>query len=109
MHVEGESARVGLCPTRKRESSVDAVTLPALGAAVESGVLVTAIVVDGTAYDVRSPVAGSVVLVNERLLGEPSLVVDDPFGAGWLFEVRLSYDEMLESVMDVDSYRRLGN
>ena len=82
------------------------VTLPVLGAVLSAGDLVTTIVHAETTIEVRSPVAGSVVLVNERLLQEPTLAGSNPFGAGWLFEVQLAYDETLEHVMDVDSYRR---
>lgn len=61
----------------------------------------------GTRLSVPSPISGSVVLVNDRLIDEPRLVITDPFGSGWLCEMQLSYDETLEGVVDVDSYARL--
>jgi glycine cleavage system H protein len=48
-----------------------------------------------------------VVLVNELLADQPELINSDPFGAGWLYEVQLSYDEMLEGLMSADEYRAL--
>lgn len=104
MHVVGESARVGVCPNLYADGAVTKVTLPPLGASVNGGASVAKVVVGTKTFDVLSPVAGSIVLVNERLIEEPSFVGLDPFSAGWLFEVQLSYDETLESVMDVDSY-----
>ena len=106
-HVVGESARVGVCPKLIADGSVTSVTLPLLGAAVDEGALVVTVKVGTTTYNVNSPVAGSIVLVNERLIEEPGLVGTDPFSAGWLYEVQLSYDETLESVMDVDSYIKI--
>ena len=82
------------------------VTLPAHGAVLRALDLVAEIQYAKARVEVRSPVAGSVVLVNERLLEQPDLVGTDPFNAGWLFEVQLAYDETLEHVMDVDSYLR---
>jgi glycine cleavage system H protein len=82
------------------------VTLPAHGAVLRALDLVAEIQYAEARVKVRSPVAGSVVLVNERLLEQPDLVGTDPFNAGWLFEVQLAYDETLEHVMDVDSYLR---
>jgi glycine cleavage system H protein len=57
--------------------------------------------------DIGSPVSGTVVLVNELLTDQPELINSDPFGAGWLYEVQLSYDEMLEGLMSADEYRAL--
>ena len=107
VHVVGESARVGVCPKLIADGSVTSVTLPHLGAAVDEGALVVTVKVGTTTYNVNSPVAGSIVLVNERLIEDPGLVGNDPFSAGWLYEVQLSYDETLESVMDVDSYIKI--
>lgn len=84
-------------------------TLPRLGAPIGVGDAVASVVIVDESIKIHSPVAGSVVLVNERLLQEPALVGDDPFVSGWLFEVQLSYDETLEGVMDVDSYLRAVN
>ncbi len=104
VHVVGESARVGVCPHAIGNGELTRVTLPALGALLRTRDRVATFVCEGVTIEVRSPVAGSVVLVNERLLEQPDLVGDDPFNAGWLFEVQLAYDETLENVMDVDSY-----
>ena len=104
VHVVGESARVGVCPHKIGNVEPAEVKLPALGALLRTRDRVATFVCEGVTIEVRSPVAGSVVLVNERLLEQPDLVGDDPFNAGWLFEVQLAYDETLENVMDVDSY-----
>lgn len=109
VHVVGESARVGVCPGLVAQGAVSDVTLPRLGALVRGGDSVASVVIFDKSIEIHSPVAGSVVFVNERLLEEPSLVGDDPFVSGWLFEVQLSYDETLEGVMDVDSYLRIDN
>lgn len=71
------------------------------------GEVLVELTLDGTRRSVFSPISGSVVLVNDRLIDDPRLVVTDPFGSGWLCEMQLSYDEMLENVMDVESYARL--
>ena len=71
------------------------------------GGLLAEITIDGIGRSVFSPISGSVVLVNDRLIDDPRLVSNDPFGSGWLCEMQLSYDETLENVMDVESYARL--
>jgi glycine cleavage system H protein len=52
-------------------------------------------------------VSGTVVLVNELLAAQPQLINSDPFGAGWLYEIQLAYNEMLEGLMSADEYRTL--
>jgi glycine cleavage system H protein len=71
------------------------------------GDVLAQISVDGTPRLVHSPISGSVVLVNERLIDDPRPLSSDPFGAGWLCEMQLSYDETLEQVLDAESYGRL--
>ncbi|MBI2994515.1 MAG: glycine cleavage system protein GcvH [Gammaproteobacteria bacterium] len=40
-----------------------------------------------TTSDIKAPVGGTVVEVNEKLADAPELVNKDPMGAGWLFRV----------------------
>ena len=107
--VVGESGRIGLCPrwSDGRWGHVE-VVLPSLGAGVRQGEVLAEITIDGTRRPVLSPISGSVVLVNERLVDDPQPIQADPFGAGWLCEMQLSYDETLEQVMDAESYARLS-
>ncbi|MFM8867350.1 MAG: glycine cleavage system protein H [Ilumatobacteraceae bacterium] len=104
VHVVGESARVGVCSRLVTIGAVSHVTLPALGVSLRRGTPAASLTIAGETQVALAPVSGSVVLVNERLLGDPALVGIDPFGAGWLFEVQLAYEETLEGVVDVDSY-----
>jgi len=40
------------------------------------------------ASDVYSPVAGTVVAVNDRLSGTPELINQDAYGAGWILRLK---------------------
>jgi len=71
------------------------------------GEVLAELIVGGARLSVPSPISGSVVLVNDRLIDDPRLVVTDPLCSGWLCEMQLSYDETLENVLDVESYARL--
>lgn len=106
--VVGESGRIGLCPRWFDDDVKDVVvSLPLLGVGIRSGDVLAEITVDGVRRPIHSPISGSVVLVNERLADDPRPIVADPFGAGWICEMQLSYDETLEQVMDADSYAQL--
>jgi len=36
----------------------------------------------------KSPVTGTVIKVNEELMQKPSLINEDPYGAGWLIRIK---------------------
>jgi glycine cleavage system H protein len=55
--------------------------------------------------DVVAPLSGEVVSVNEALTGSPETVNEDPYGEGWLVEVRLSDPAETESLMSSADYQ----
>ena len=56
------------------------------------------------ASDLYSPLSGTITAVNERLLDEPELVNDDPYGEGWMLEMTASVDSELELLLDAEAY-----
>jgi glycine cleavage system H protein len=50
-----------------------------------------------------APIPGEVVEVNERLVDEPNLVNDDPYGDGWLVKMRGSLEE--DDLLDAAGYQ----
>jgi glycine cleavage system H protein len=106
--VDGESARVGITDhAQDALGQIVDVQLPSIGDAVVAGKAVAEVESSKSVSDIGSPVSGTVVLVNELLADRPELINSDPFGAGWIYEVQLSYDEMLEGLMSADEYRAL--
>ena len=106
--VDGESARVGISDhAQDALGQIVDVQLPSIGDAVVVGKAVAEVESSKSVSDIGSPVSGTIVLVNELLASQPGLINSDPFGAGWLFEVQLGYNEMLEGLMSADEYRTL--
>jgi glycine cleavage system H lipoate-binding protein len=64
--------------------------LPEVGAQVEQGAPGWGMEVDSKSFDFLSPVDGVVVSRNEAVLRSPDLVNSDPYGDGWLLEIRTS-------------------
>ncbi|TSA53945.1 MAG: glycine cleavage system protein GcvH [Actinobacteria bacterium] len=106
--VDGESARVGITDhAQDALGQIVDVQLPSIGDSVIAGKAVAEVESSKSVSDIGSPVSGTVVLVNELLADQPELINSDPFGAGWLFEVQLSYDETLAGLISVEKYRQL--
>jgi glycine cleavage system H protein len=106
--IDGESARIGITDLAQDAlGNVVHVQLPAVGQSVQSGASAVEVESSKSVSDIYSPVSGSVVLVNESLAAEPGLVNSDPYGAGWLYEVQMSYDETLEGLLTASEYRAI--
>lgn len=57
------------------------------------------------AGEVKAPVSGTVVEVNETLVDEPEKVNSDPMGEGWFIKMRVKDASELEELMDEDAYK----
>jgi|CZKW01.1.fsa_nt_gi glycine cleavage system H protein len=57
--------------------------------------------------DIYSPVDGEVTEVNGEIDDDPGLVNSDPYGAGWLFKVRLADDEEPPGLLTAAEYTAL--
>ena len=56
------------------------------------------------ASDLYSPISGTVIDVNERLVNEPELINNDPYGEGWIFRLRIEDEDQLDDLMDASEY-----
>jgi glycine cleavage system H lipoate-binding protein len=67
----------------------EGVELPAVGERLAEGRRALALRAGGQKVDVLSAVDGEVAAVNREVERDPRLVADDPYGRGWLLEVRV--------------------
>ena len=58
------------------------------------------------AGEVKVPVSGSIVEVNESLVDEPEKVNNDPMGGGWFIKMKVSETSELDDLMDEDAYKQ---
>ncbi|RKS77886.1 glycine cleavage system H protein [Motilibacter peucedani] len=82
------------------------VQLPAVGDTVTAGESCGEVESTKSVSDVYSPVTGEVVARNEALEQTPELVNSDPYGEGWMFEVRGGAQGGQE-LLDADAYAAL--
>ena len=86
---ENDRATVGLTDFLQRRSGDAAfVELPAVGQEVTAGGKCGVLETIKTAQDIVAPLTGAVVAVNEELETRPELINEDPYGQGWLFQMR---------------------
>jgi len=87
LKIDG-SASVGVVLPHSQEASVRAVRLPPVGQIAYQGLPLAGLAMaDGSSAIVPSPVSGVVVSVNESLKGDPSALLSDPCGKGWIARI----------------------
>ena len=80
------------------------VEVPDVGAAVTVGDACAVVESVKAASDVYSPVDGEVVAVNEALADAPELINSEPYGEGWIMQVRLADANALNDLLDAEGY-----
>jgi glycine cleavage system H protein len=57
--------------------------------------------------DLIAPLSGQVVEVNQRVVDEPEVVNDDPYGEGWLVRINLTDAGEVDDLLDAGAYKDL--
>ncbi len=93
--ISGAIASVGITDhAQKALGDVVFVSVPASGTRVTAGEPCGEVESTKSVSDLYSPVDGEVTEVNQEIDDDPGLVNSDPYGAGWLFRVRVDeYDD----------------
>ena len=81
------------------------VQLPETGSTVTAGDPIGELESTKSVSDIYAPVSGEVVAVNEALQATPELVNSDPYGDGWLFEVKADVGAVASELMDAAAYQ----
>ena len=83
------------------------VDLPEVGARFAKGDNAAVVESVKAAADVKMPVAGEIVEVNEALRADPSLANSDPMGNGWFFKLKVAEMAEFDQLMDPPGYDAL--
>ena len=60
-----------------------------------------------TVADIYSPLSGDVIDINNNLDSEPNLINDDPYNGGWIYKIKLSDLDEINSLLSSNSYKDL--
>ncbi|WP_026533116.1 glycine cleavage system protein GcvH [Arthrobacter sp. H41] len=80
------------------------VQLPDAGSTVSGADVVGEVESTKSVSDVYAPVSGEVVSRNEALDNDPSLINTDPYGEGWLLEIRVESAAVMEELLSSSEY-----
>jgi glycine cleavage system H protein len=104
-----DTVRVGITDFAQSSlGDVVYVQLPEVGTEVRAGESSGEVESTKSVSDLYAPVSATVAAVNADLDGSPQLINTDPYGGGWLLELRAdaaSLEQGLAGLLDPDAYR----
>jgi len=101
-------ARVGITAfAQDALGDVVYVSLPAVGDSVSAGESCGEVESTKSVSDLYAPASGEIVAVNETLDSTPEMVNTDPYGEGWMYDLKLTDAGAAESLLDLTAYRAL--
>jgi glycine cleavage system H protein len=83
------------------------VQLPDPGTEVTAGQPLGEVESTKSVSEIYAPVSGTVVARNEALESTPELVNSDPYGEGWLLEIKPADRAAVDGLLDAAAYRAL--
>jgi glycine cleavage system H protein len=105
--IDGQTATVGITEhAAEALGDVVYVSPPTPGTKVTAGEPCGEIESTKSVSDLYSPVDGEVTDVNADIEDDPGQVNSDPYGAGWIFKVRLD-DEPPSDLLTAEQYAEL--
>ncbi len=101
-----DPAPVGITDHAQEElTDVVYAELPKVGRQVKAGEQVAVIESVKAASDIYAPVSGEIAAVNEEVAKNPALINTDPYGAGWIFKIKIANAAEVETMFSAEAYR----
>ena len=104
-----DSVRIGITDFAQTQlGDVVFVQLPEVGEQVTTGQAVGEVESTKSVSDIFVPVGGEVIGRNNALDQSPELVNSDPYGEGWMIEIKLADPTEVDGLLDAEAYRQLA-
>ncbi|QRP49629.1 glycine cleavage system protein GcvH [Amycolatopsis sp. FDAARGOS 1241] len=107
---EGALVRVGITEYAQDQlGDVVFVDLPEVGKQVGAGDVFGEVESTKSVSELFAPVDGEIVAVNDAVGESPELINSDPYGEGWLVEIRMDDPSGLDALLEAEAYQALTN
>lgn len=103
--TEGSILRIGITDYAQDQlGEIVYVELPEVGNKYEKNSEFGALESVKAVSEIFTPVGGEIVAVNTALQDAPALVNEDPYGKGWIIELRMADPAELDTLKNKDAY-----
>ncbi|MFG3496177.1 glycine cleavage system protein GcvH [Streptomyces sp. NPDC047928] len=106
VRVDGDgTVRVGITAYAQRQlGDIVFVDVPSRATALEAGDAIGTLESVKAVTEIYMPVDGQVTTVNPALDGDPELINQDPYGEGWIAQVKPANRAQLDALMSAAQY-----
>ena len=106
IRLDGDRARIGISDFAQDSlGDIVFVQLPDVGLDVVAGASISEIESTKSVSEIYAPVSGEVTAVNDALTTQPELINTDPYGEGWMFEVKVADASEVTALLDAAAYQ----
>ena len=104
----GDSVRVGITEFAQDQlGDVVLVGLPEVGTHVSAGDPFGEVESTKSVSELLAPLDGEIIAVNHEVAEVPEVINSDPYGEGWLIELKLDDEASVEGLLDAEAYQRV--
>lgn len=106
--LAGKVARIGISDyAQDQMGDITFVEVPEVGDTFEEGEQFGSVESTKAVSEMLLPVSGEVVAVNKDLEDSPGLINEDPYGRGWIIEIRPVDADDIDSLLTKEDYLKL--
>jgi glycine cleavage system H protein len=108
VRLEGNLATIGITAFAIDQlGDIVFLELPEVGNTISKGDKFGTIESVKAVEDLKAPLTGTVVEINESMIEAPENLVEDPYTAGWMLKVEVSDPSELETTLEASAYRAM--
>ena len=105
---DGDTVRVGVTDyAQDALGDVVFVETPNVGDHVMAGDAIGEVESTKSVSEIYAPVSGTIVAVNDALSSSPESINSDPYGVGWICDIRVDDESAFASLLDAGAYGEL--
>lgn len=105
VRVDGDEVTVGITDFAQSElGDIVFIEFPEVGQQVSQSEAFASIEAVKAVEEVFAPVSGEVVAVNTELEDDFQVINSDPYGAGWMFKIKISTPAELDALLTPEVY-----
>lgn len=105
VRFKGERAVIGITEYLLEDiEDITLVSLPKTREEISQDDIFGSLETSEEVIDLVAPISGEVVRVNSLVKEDPSVLIEDPYGDGWLIEVEVYDEGEIENLLDAEEY-----
>ena len=106
--ADGDAGTIGITDHAQQElGDIVYVDLPKVGTRIDAGKSLGSVESVKAVSDIFTPIGGEVIEINTALEDDPALLNREPFGAGWLFKLKVTDQAETGNLLSPESYDEL--